>query len=75
MRQITNDQEALEYIRCALKFSGIERFDAFEMPELPAILEKFDEEWELEQEDANYIIAMIVSNYDKMVAYCTAKMN
>jgi hypothetical protein len=75
MRQITSNSDALEYIRCALKFSGHGEFDSINIMDLPNILEKFDEEWELEQADADYIMSMIMENYDKFELHCFAQQN
>lgn len=74
-RKINNDRDALEYIQKALINAGIEDFDTFELMQLPEILEAYDEIEPLEGDDVNYIIAMIMNNYDKIVAYCTAKQN
>jgi hypothetical protein len=75
VRKILNDRDALDYIQKALINASIEDFDQFDLKKLPEILEAFDDVEPLVQDDANYIIAMIMNNYDKMVAYCIGQMN
>jgi hypothetical protein len=74
-RRITNDQEALAYIKKALEHSGYSAFDSIEIMKLPKILEAYDAIDELDQEDADYIISMIIENYDKIANAYLAKLN
>lgn len=74
-RRILSDRDALQYIREALEHVGIGRYDAFELLDLPNILEQYDKVDELCQEDADYIMNMIMTDYEKFQQYALARQN
>lgn len=74
-RRIRNDQDAMNYIRRALRYCGVSRYEVFDIKDLPKMLEAYDELETLESEDVDYITELIINNYDKMKLFATARLN